>query len=139
MKNKHNEELGSEIVRSDERIDLTGEVFTPLELCDSMIGEILEENLKNPNFKFLDPTAGNGNFLVALKSKLLKYHPEEHVLNEMLYAVELMEDNHKELCERLGVSTTHPHYVCADALEYHYAFNGLSSEPITFDNFYTKE
>jgi hypothetical protein len=139
MKNKHNEELGSEIVRSDERIDLTGEVFTPLELCDSMIDEIPEENLKNPNFKFLDPTAGNGNFLVALKTKLLNYHTEEHVLNEMLYAVELMEDNHKELCERLGVSTTHPHYVCADALEYHYAFNGLSSEPITFDNFYTKD
>lgn len=139
MKNKHNIECGSLIERSDERIDITSEVFTPLELCDSMIDEIPEENLKNPNSKFLDPAAGNGNFLVALKSKLLKYHPEEHVLNEMLYAVELMEDNHKELCERLGVSTTHPHYVCADALEYHYAFNGLSSEPITFDNFYTKD
>jgi len=58
-----------------------------------------------------------------------------HILNEMLYAVELMEDNHKELCDRLGVSTTHPHYVCADALDYHYAFNGRSSEPITLDNF----
>lgn len=135
MKNKHNQELGSEIQRSDERIDLTGEVFTPLELCESMIDEISEENLKNPNSKFLDPTAGNGNFLVALKTKLLKYHTEDHILNEMLYAVELMEDNHKELCERLGVSTTHPHYVCADTLEYHYAFNGLSSEPITLDNF----
>lgn len=135
MKNKHNENLGSEIERSDERIDLTGEVFTPLKLCDSMIGEIPEENLKNPNSKFLDPAAGNGNFLVALKTKLLKYHTEDHILNEMLYAVELMGDNHKELCERLGVSTTHPHYVCADALEYHYAFNGRSSEPITLDSF----
>lgn len=135
MKNKHNEGLGSEIQRSDERIDLTGEVFTPFQLCESMIDEISEENLKNPNSIFLDPTAGNGNFLVALKSKLLKYHTEDHILNEMLYAVELMEDNHKELCDRLGVSTTHPHYVCADALEYHYAFNGLSSGPITLDNF----
>lgn len=135
MKNKHNEELGSDIERSDERIDLTGEVFTPLELCDSMIDEIPEEQLKNPNSKFIDPAAGNGNFLVALKTKLLKYHTEDHILNEMLYAVELMEDNHRELCERLGVSTTHSHYVCADALKYHYAFNGLSSEPITLDNF----
>jgi len=135
MKNKHYEELGSEIERSDERIDATGEVFTPLELCDQMISEIPEENLQNPDFKFLDPTAGNGNFLVALKTKLLQYHSEDHILNHMLYAVELMEDNHKELCERLGVSTTHPHYVCADALEYHYAFNGRSSEPITLDNF----
>lgn len=135
MKNKHNEELGSEIERSDERIDITGEVFTPLELCDSMIDEIPEENLKNPNSKFLDPAAGNGNFLVALKIKLLKYHTEDHILNEMLYAVELMEDNHKELCKRLGVSVNHPHYVCDDALDYHYAFNGRSSEPITLDSF----
>lgn len=135
MKNKHNELLGSDIERSDERIDTTGEVFTPLELCQQMIDEIPEEQLKNPSSKFIDPTAGNGSFLIALKTKLLNYHTEEHILNEMLYAVELMEDNHRELCERLGVSTTHPHYVCADALEYHYAFNGRSSEPITLDNF----
>lgn len=135
MKNKHNEELGSEIERSDERIDATGEVFTPLELCDQMISEIPEENLQNPDFKFLDPTAGNGNFLVALKIKLLQYHSEDHILNHMLYAVELMEDNHKELCERLGVPSDHPHYVCDDAMTYHYAFNGRSSEPITLDIF----
>ena len=48
----------------------------------------------------------------------------------MLYAVELMADNHKELCERLGVSTDHPHYVNANALEYDYSFGnpvGLES------------
>jgi len=135
MKNKHNELLGSDIERSDERIDLTGEVFTPLELCDSMIDEIPEEQLKNSNSKFIDPAAGNGNFLIALKTKLLKYHTEDHILNEMLYAVELMEDNHRELCERLGVSTTHHHYVCADALEYHYSFNGRTSKPVTMDDF----
>jgi len=73
--------------------------------------------------------------LIALKTKLLNYHTEDHILNEMLYAVELMEDNHQEMCKRLGVPITHPHYVRADALEYHYAFNGLSSEPITLDNF----
>ena len=135
MKNKHNEEVGSDIERSDERINETGEVFTPLELCQQMIDEISEEQLKNPNSKFIDPAAGNGNFLIALKTKLLKYHTEDHILNEMLYAVELMEDNHRELCERLGVSTTHHHYVCADALEYHYSFNGRTSKPVTMDDF----
>jgi hypothetical protein len=53
----------------------------------------------------------------------------------MLYAVELMEDNHKELCKRLGVPTTHPHYVCADALEYHYRFDGTIGHP-TLDQFF---
>jgi hypothetical protein len=131
MKNKHNELLGSDIERSDERIDLTGEVFTSLELCQQMIDEIPEEQLKNPNSKFIDPTAGNGNFMIALKGKLLQFHSEEHVLNEMLYAVELMEDNHKEMCERLGVSTDHQHYVCADALAYDYSFG----EPVGLEAF----
>jgi hypothetical protein len=134
-KNKHNQLIGSEIERSDERIDSTGEVFTPIELCHQMVNEIPEEVLKNPNSTFLDNSAGNGNFLIALKIKLLNYHAEDHVLNEMLYAVELMEDNHKEMCERLGVSVDHPHYVCDDALEYHYSFNGRSSKPINLDDF----
>jgi site-specific DNA-adenine methylase len=139
MKNKHNELLGSDIERSDERIDSTGEVFTPLELCQQMIDEIPEEQLRNPDSKFIDPAAGNGNFLISLKNKLLNYHTEAHILDKMLYAVELMEDNHKEMCERLGVSVDHPHYVQSDALTYHYAFNGRTSEPITLDLFETDE
>jgi hypothetical protein len=131
MKNNHNVQCGSLIERSDKRIDLTSEVFTPIELCQQMIDEIPEEQLKNPDSKFIDPTAGNGNFLIALKGKLLQYHSEEHILNEMLYAVELMEDNHKEMCERLGVSPDHPHYVCADALAYDYSFG----EPVGLEAF----
>ena len=121
-KNKHNEMVGSEIERSDDRIDATGEVFTPIELCQKMVSELPESVLKNPESTFLDNAAGSGNFMVALKDELLKYHPLDHILNNMLYAVELMEDNHKEMCERLGVSVNHPHFVCANALEYDYSF-----------------
>jgi len=121
-KNSHNITVGSAIERSNERIDETGEVFTPLELCRKMVSEIPEEVLINPESTFLDNSSGNGNFLIALKEELLKYHDQEHILNHMIYAVELMEDNHKELCERLGVSVDHPHYVCADALAYDYTF-----------------
>jgi hypothetical protein len=121
-KNKHNEMVGSEIERSDDRIDATGEVFTPIELCQQMVSELPESVLKNPESTFLDNAAGSGNFMVALKDELLKYHPLDHILNNMLYAVELMEDNHKELCERLGVNIDHPHFVCANALEYDYSF-----------------
>jgi hypothetical protein len=131
-KNKHNEKLGSSIVRTDERIDATGEVFTPIELCNQMVSEIPEEILKNPESTFLDNSAGNGNFMLALKKKLLEYHSERHILDQMLFAVELMEDNHKELCERLGVSVTHPHYVCANALEYDYSFG----EPVGLESFF---
>lgn len=122
-KNKHNLEVGSSIERSDERIKETQEVFTPQELVESMIDDIPVELLQDPTSTFIDNSAGSGNFLIALKNKLLKYHSEKHILNHMLYAVEMMEDNHRELCERLGVSVDHPHYVCADALKYDYSFN----------------
>ena len=134
MKNKHNLEVGSEIERSDDRIKLTAEVFTPLELCKKLIDEnIPEDELKNSESTFIDPSAGNGNFLICLKTKLLQYHSEDHVLNHMLYAVELMPDNHKEMCERLGVDINHPHYVCHDALTYDYSFG----EPIGVEAHFT--
>ncbi len=131
-KNKHNANLGSEIQRSDERINETGEVFTPAELTSHCLKNFPEDIFKDPKSTFLDNSAGNGNLLISLKEILLKYHTEEHILNNMIYAVEYMEDNHKELCDRLGVSTDHPHYVCADALTYDYSFG----EPVGLERFF---
>jgi hypothetical protein len=131
-RNKHNQRLGSGVDRSDARIDQTGEVFTPMELCMKMVNEIPINDLKNPKSTFLDPAAGNGNFMIALKTKLLQYHSEDQVLNNMLYAIELMPDNHKEMCERLGVDMTHPHYICHDALTYDYSFG----KPVGIEKFF---
>ena len=130
-KNKHNIQSGSNINRSDERINSTGEVFTPMELCTEMVNEIPEHILKDPSSTFLDNSAGSGNFIVALQTKLKEYHSLEHINNNMLYAVELMEDNHKELCNRVGGSTIHPHYICHDALTYDYSFG----EPVGIEKF----
>ena len=132
-KNKHNIQSGSNINRSNKRIDSTGEVFTPMELCTIMVNETPEHILKDPNSTFLDNSAGSGNFIIALQTKLREYHSLEHINNNMLYAVELMEDNHKEMCERVGVPTDHPHYVCHDALTYDYSFG----EPIGVEGFFT--
>jgi hypothetical protein len=131
-KNKHNANLGSEIQRSDERINETGEVFTPLELVKYILENFPENVLKNPESTFLDNSAGNGNLLLALRDVLLQYHTEEHIVNHMLYAVEYMEDNHKELCVRLGVLVDHPHYVCHDALTYDYSFGN----PVGLEQFF---
>jgi hypothetical protein len=133
MKNIHNQNVGSDIVRSDVRIDSTGEVFTPLELCELMVNRIPLDTLKDPESTFIDPAAGNGNFIITLRDRLMEYHSKEHILNNMLYAVELMEDNHKEMCERLGVPVDHKHYVCHDALTYDYSFG----EPVGIEAFMT--
>ena len=132
MKNVHNSTVGSSIERTDERIDSTGEVFTPTELCASMVSEIPESILKNPKSTFIDNSAGCGNFMVALQTELLKYHDLTHINDNMLFAVELMEDNHAEMCNKLGVSVDHPHYVCANALEYDYSFG----EPVGLEVFF---
>ena len=96
------------------------------------VDDISLDILKDPKSTFIDNSAGCGNFLIALKNRLCQYHTEDHILNHMLYAVEMMEDNHKELCARLGVSTTHPNYVCADALLYDYSFG----EPVGVEQFF---
>jgi len=132
IKNIHNQSVGSEIERSDERIDLTGEVFSPMTLCIEMVNEIPLDTIKNPDSIFLDNSAGSGNFIVALLDRLKEYHSEEHIVNNMLYAIEFMEDNHKEMCERLSVSVDHPYYVCLYALTYDYGFG----EPVGVEAFF---
>ena len=133
-KNKHNKTVGSAIERSNERIDQTGEVFTPMELCYRMVDEIPEETMRNPESTFLDNSAGSGNFPYALLDRLVnKYgHDRQHVLDNMLYCVEYMADNHAELCARLGVSVDHPHYVNADAMSYDYSFG----QPVGLEAFF---
>ena len=128
-KNTHNTSTSS-IERSDERINETGEVFTPMALCQQMVSEIPQSTLMNKNSTFLDPSAGSGNFLLALQAELLKYHELSHINDNMLFGVELMEDNYREMLDRLGIDESNPHIVCANALEYDYSFGhpvGLES------------
>lgn len=101
-----------------------------MELCTEMASEIPESVLMNENSTFLDNAAGSGNFMLALQTELLKYHSLSHINDNMLYAVELMADNHAEMCNRLGVSVDHPHFVCANALEYGYSFG----QPVGLEN-----
>ena len=121
-KNKHNAAVGSSVERDDARIKKTGEVFSPMSLVMEMVNEIPEETLRNPDSTFCDNSCGSGNFLIGLRDKLLEYHTEEHIVNNMLFAVDIMEDNVAETCRRLGVPGGHAHYVCANALTYDYSF-----------------
>ena len=79
-----------------------------------------------------------------MKELLLEYHTEQHIMENMLFAIEFEFDNHQELCERLGVSKypkSRDHIVCADALNYSYAFDGTGerqpeAEAGTLDSFF---
>jgi len=111
--------------RGEKRVKLTGEVFTPIDLCLRMVSEIPIATLRNPEATFLDNSCGDGNFLVALAKVLSKYHDRDHVLNNMIYGVDLMADNVETAKKRLGLTEDMPgwhHVVCADGLTYDYSF-----------------
>jgi len=118
-------EIDKQKKRGRNRVKTTGEVFTPMDLCMRMVREIPEEKLKDADAKFLDNSCGDGNFLVTLLEVLSEYHDPKHVLNEMIYGVDLMEDNVTTAKERLGLTPKDKgwhHVVCADGLSYNYEF-----------------
>ena len=133
-KNKHNEKVGSTVERDDSRIKQTGEVFTPMELVYRMIADIPAETLSNPDSTFLDNSCGSGNFLFGLLTVLTEQygHSPEHVRNNMLFGIDLMEDNINETRQRLGVSADNPHFVCANALTYDYSFGQPTGVELLF-------
>ncbi len=119
--------------RGETRVKLTGEIFTPMELCYKMVHQLGEEVLSNPESTYLDNSAGDGNFLAALYEVLTKEygHDGTHVLNNQLYGVELMPDNVSTIRDRLNIQPGTPawdHIVCADALTYDYSFSSPGSQ-----------
>ena len=97
------------VVKSRHRVKTYGEVFTPRHMVDKMLDLVREDLETGPDFvdkTFLEPAAGDGNFLVAVLRRKLqaieKRIPPEEWLNESLFAlasiygVEFLEDNHRD-------------------------------------------
>lgn len=124
------------IERDKLRVKQTAEVFTPTDLVIEMLDR-LEENdnelFTNPTKTFLDPSCGDGQFLseVVIRKMERSGCTLEQALSTT-YGVELMEDNVKLCKERLAGPNPTPqileildrNIVCADALMYHYRFDG---------------
>lgn len=90
-------------MKSKSRVRSSGEVFTPRSLIREMLDKLPNDVWFNPNKTWLEPSAGDGNFLVEIKARLLQAgHDEKHILDNMLFSVELIDDNHWVLQHRLG-------------------------------------
>lgn len=96
-------------VKSRHRVKTYGEVFTPRHMVHRMLDLVRDELEAGPDFvdkTFLEPSAGDGNFLVAiLQRKLIaieKLYPTKAWAEESLFAlasiygIELLEDNHRD-------------------------------------------
>lgn len=114
-------------MKTDERIKQTGEVFTPPKLVEEILDKLPQECWEDGK-TWLDPTCGDGNFLVAVKDRLLALgRPLNEVLS-VIYGVDIMQDNVDDCKARLDPDNLYPEIVnkniiCADGLKYHYRFD----------------
>lgn len=101
--------IEEQVVKSRHRVKVYGEVFTPRHMVNQMLDLVGEDLETGPDFidkTFLEPAAGDGNFLVAILHRKLraieKRLPREDWPDASLFAVasiygiELLEDNHRE-------------------------------------------
>jgi type I restriction-modification system DNA methylase subunit len=90
------------MIKSKERKDENGEVFTPAYIVDEML-ELLPDGILNDSSKtFLDPTCGNGNILVRILERRLELGLDPKESAETLYGYDLMQDNVDECIERIN-------------------------------------
>lgn len=96
-------------MKSRERVKSYGEVFTPRHMVDRMLDLVKEELETGEGFvdsTFLEPAAGDGNFLVAILHRKLRaierridpsLWPRESLFAlASIYGIELLEDNHAD-------------------------------------------
>ncbi len=93
------------VERTAERVQATGEIFTPTGLVVSML-QGLDLDVLGPGRTVLDPACGDGQFLVAAKwIKVLHHEMSEEDALDDLFGVDIMVDNVLLCRRRLGGGT----------------------------------
>jgi len=150
IKHSRNFDFMSGIERNKLRVKQTAEVFTPTPLVHEILDKLSQDLFSDPQKTFLDPSCGDGQFLseVVIRKMERSHCTLEQALSTT-YGVELMVDNVKLCKERLAgpnptgeiLDILDKNIVCADALTYHYRFDGtdpyLSEQELKVNEFFT--
>lgn len=121
------------IERDRVRVKSTGEVFTRDWLVRYGLDQIEAQDptaFSDPTKTFCDPTCGDGNMLVEALIQKMKNGINFETALSTIYGVDLMPDNVKLCQDRLLCGRedlrhiVEQNIVCADALRYHYRFDG---------------
>ena len=103
--------------------DKYGEVFTPETLIDKILFHFPLDVWSKPHLKWLEPTAGIGNFMMIIYLKLMEGLKEweknkeirsNHIIRNMLFMVETNEKN-IEICK--SIFGENANIVCEDFLK----------------------
>ena len=80
----------------------TGEFYTPYSIVKKMMDKIEPEMWADPNRTFLEPSFGDGNFIIAiLYRRIVEHGIDWKTALETCTGVELMQDNVDETKERI--------------------------------------
>lgn len=134
IKNDNEElfEMAKAELSSENTKKIFGEVFTPMSLCNEMLNKLPKDVWKNPDYKWLDPACGSGNFLVVVKNRLMrtlkdvfpdKEERKKHILENMLFGVDIQPKNTMLCFLRLDPENKYnleKHIICANSLKYDY-------------------
>jgi type I restriction-modification system DNA methylase subunit len=120
----------SNVERDKLRIKQNGEIFTPTTLVQEILDTLDQTVFIDPTKTFLDPTCGDGQFLCEVLIRKIENGIDFETALSTIYGVDLMQDNVKLCRERLLCGRedlrhiVERNIVCADALRYHYRFDG---------------
>ena len=125
----------SGIDRDNLRVKSTAEVFTPTELVQKCLDDLPDQTVFSDHTKtFLDNSCGDGQFLSEVLIRKLENGIDFERALSTIYGVDLMQDNVKLCQDRLLCGRedlrhiVEQNIVCADALTYHYRFDGTAPD-----------
>ena len=125
-----NRKYMSGVEREKSRVKATGEVFTPTPLVQEVLDQLPVELFVDPSKTFLDNSCGDGQILSEVLIRKLENGSTFEQALATIYGVDLMQDNvdlcrERLLCGREDLRViVEKNIVCADALRYHYRFDG---------------
>ena len=112
------------------RVKSTGEIFTHMSQVNNILDRMDQNLFTDKNKTFIDNSCGDGQFLGEVLIRKCQNGIDFETALSTIYGVDIMQDN-VDLCkERLLCGQKHLRHivdkniVCADALRYHYRFDG---------------
>lgn len=88
-------------IRSRENVKANGEVFTPTVIVEKMLDQLPENIWKDPEYVFLEPTCGNGQFLVKIFERRIKNGMSIEVTLNTIIGMDITTENILESRQRL--------------------------------------
>ena len=103
-----NENMAENIIKSKDRVQELGEVYTPSNIVNLGIG-LIENKIINTDAKILEPACGNGNFIIGLLDKKIRFELCRNNLNKYtialiisnIYGIDIKYDNIYETKQRI--------------------------------------